>query len=189
MKHYKYHPNFIKNSDLNYLDVLLKEIQPQQDYLNMNGVLIRESRLTSWQTNTNIPCSYGGKIMNTKPFTKTVKLLKDKIESDMNIKLDSVLINYYKDGNDHINYHSDEYNIHKNNDIVVLSFGETRKFIIRKKSDHGERETFNIKNCDMFHMFGKCQDLYDHSIRREKNNTNNNTNGRLSLSFRRLSEC
>ena len=185
MKHYQYYPNFIKEDNINYLDILLQEIKPQQDYLNIDGLIIRESRLTSWQTDTNLSCSYGSKNMPVKPFTKTVKYLKEIIESKLKIKLDSVLINYYQNGNDHINYHSDEYDIHKNNDIIVLSFGDTRKFIIRKKDNHQERDVFLIKNCDLFHMFNKCQELYDHSIRREKK-LNQLLKGRISLSFRYL---
>ena len=185
MKHYKYYPNFIEEDNINYLDILLQEIKPTQDYLNINGSIIRESRLTSWQTDTNLSCSYGSKNMTAKPFTKTVKYFKEIIESKLNIKLDSVLINYYQDGNDHINYHSDEYNIHKNNDIIVVSFGDTRKFIIRKKENHEERDIYYIKNGDMFHMFNQCQKLYDHSIRREKT-PNKLLNGRISLSFRYL---
>lgn len=181
MKCYQYYPNFIKE---NYLNILFDEINLKQDYINFDGVIVRESRLTSWQTETQINYSYAGKKLIPSPFTNTVKKLKESIEEKYNIKLDSVLINYYKDGNDHINYHSDEYQIHKNNDIFVLSFGDTRKFIIRDKFNHQNRESFQIKNGDLFHMYGKCQELYDHSIRRERSKINKNP--RISLSFRSL---
>lgn len=180
MKYYQHYPNFINEE---YLNILLNEIDLKQDYINFDNVLVRESRLTAWQTNTNHNCSYAGKNLKPIPLTKTVNKLKKMIENKYNTKLDSVLINYYKDGNDHINYHSDEYQIHKNNDIFVLSFGDTRKFIVREKNNHQNRDIFEIKNGDLFHMFDKCQYLYDHSIRREKKN---NKNPRISLSFRLL---
>lgn len=181
MKCYQYYPNFINE---NYLNVLFDEVNLNQDYINFDGVLVRESRLTSWQTETDSEYSYAGKKLLPKPLTKTVNKLKKLIEEKHNVKLDSVLINYYQDGNDHINYHSDEYEIHKNNDIFVLSFGDTRKFIIREKINHQNRDTFLINNGDLFHMYGKCQELYDHSVRREK--INNLKLPRISLSFRSL---
>lgn len=181
MKCYQHYPNFINK---NLLDILFEEVNPKQDYINFDGVLIRESRLTSWQTETNLEYSYAGKKLMPKPLTKTVKKLKDLIENKYNVNLDSVLINYYQDGNDHINYHSDEYQIHKNKDIFVLSFGDTRKFIIREKNNHCNRDIYLLNNGDLFHMFGKCQELYDHSIRREKLKTNKLP--RISLSFRCL---
>ena len=182
MNCYQYYPNFI-NSELDYLNILVKEIELQQDYLNFDGTLVKESRLTSWQTETNNECNYGGKTLAVKKFTPTVKKLKRIIEDKKNVKLDSVLINYYQDGNDHINYHSDEYNIHKNNDILVLSFGESRKFVIRNKENHQLRDNYLLNNGDLFHMFGKCQDLFDHSVRREKKEKKL---PRISLSFRNL---
>ena len=181
MKCYQYYPNFINE---NYLNVLFDEVNLNQDYINFDGVLVRESRLTSWQTDTFLEYSYAGKTLLPNPLTKTVNKLKKLIEEKNNVKLDSVLINYYQDGNDHINYHSDEYQIHKNNDIFVLSFGDTRKFIIREKINHKNRDTFLINNGDLFHMYGKCQELYDHSVRREK--INNLKLPRISLSFRSL---
>lgn len=181
MKCYQYYPNFINE---NYLNVLFDEVNLNQDYINFDGVLVRESRLTSWQTDTFLEYSYAGKKLLPNPLTKTVNKLKKLIEEKNNVKLDSVLINYYQDGNDHINYHSDEYQIHKNNDIFVLSFGDTRKFIIRDKINHQNRDTFLINNGDLFHMYGKCQELYDHSVRREK--INNLKLPRISLSFRSL---
>ena len=182
MKYYNYYPNFITE---NFLEELVNEIELKQDYIDFDGVLVRESRLTSWQTSTNDTYSYAGKPLKPKPFTQTVNYLKNIIQNKYQVKLDSVLINYYQDGNDHINYHSDNYQIHKNNDIFVLSFGDTRKFIIREKKIHSNRDIFDISNGDLFHMYGKCQELYDHSIRRDKNNQ---SKPRISLSFRCLSE-
>jgi len=183
MKCYNYYPNYISDEKNYYFNKLLNEINFKQDYIFINNLKIKESRLTSWQTETDIDCCYGGKKMKASPFSPTVKKIKELIEKDKNIKLDSVLINYYKDGKHHINYHSDEYDIHKNNDIFVVSFGGIRKFIIREKKNHSNRDTFLLSNGDLFHMYDKCQELYDHSIRR---NLKDNITSRISLSFRNL---
>lgn len=182
MPPYKYYSNFV-DSNINYINILFNEINLKQDYLLFDGVVVKESRLTSWQTDTKQTCNYAGKTLPINNFTPTVKKFKELIEKKNKVKLDSVLINYYQDGNDHINYHSDEYDIHKDNDIFVLSFGETRKFIIREKLNHNNRDIFLLNNGDLFQMCKKCQNLYDHSIRREKKIKKN---PRISLSFRSL---
>jgi alkylated DNA repair dioxygenase AlkB len=99
MKCYQYYPNFINK---NYLNILFDEINLQQDYIDFDGTIVKESRLTSWQTETISEYGYAGKKLVPSPLTDTVKMLKNIIELKNNVKLDSVLINYYKDGNDHI---------------------------------------------------------------------------------------
>ena len=34
--------------------------------------------------------------------------LKNKLEADLNTKFNSVLINYYRDGRDHMSWHADD---------------------------------------------------------------------------------
>lgn len=61
-------------------------------------------------------------------------MLKDRIEEVTGFTFNSVLANLYRDGHDHVSWHSDdEYSLGDKPLIASLSFGDTRNFELRKK--------------------------------------------------------
>jgi len=62
-----------------------------------------------------------------------VKKLLDKILTDTGLTFNSVLANLYRDGHDHVSWHSDdEPALGHQPTIASLSFGDTRTFQLRK---------------------------------------------------------
>jgi alkylated DNA repair dioxygenase AlkB len=107
---------------------------------------------------------------------KVNKFLKDnQIESQMN----SVLLNYYRDGKDKINYHSDDLSqIGAEPVICSLSVGDSRIFKIKNKETK-EIIEFILNNGDLFIMKGKTQELFQHGVLQEENKDE-----RINLTFR-----
>jgi alkylated DNA repair dioxygenase AlkB len=109
-------------------------------------------------------------------------------------KLNSSLINYYRDGNDYIKYHRDDESIFGDNPtICMLTFGTERELKFKRihkneftntvnlnNSDESLNKSFVIKPGSLFIMMGSVQKYYCHGI--EKDSTI--FEPRYSLTFR-----
>lgn len=100
-------------------------------------------------------------------------------EHKINSVLNSVLLNYYRNGSDKINYHSDDQSqIGQHPVIASLSLGDSRKFVLRHKTTK-EKIQYELKHGDLFIMKGSTQDDWEHAILSEANKE-----VRINLTFR-----
>ena len=179
---------FSDNKFGNIYDDLIKEINFKQDYFKEvnDGVetMIRERRLTALQSESNNELYYSKKTMTPDPFSSRVKYVKDMVEERFGIKFDSCLINYYVNQSDYMGFHKDDVGVTKSTNIITVSFGETRTFVVRLRNDKDIKYNFELKNGDVFRMFNDCQEVYDHSIPEVKGGEEKG--GRISLTFRVL---
>jgi tRNA/tmRNA/rRNA uracil-C5-methylase (TrmA/RlmC/RlmD family)/alkylated DNA repair dioxygenase AlkB len=170
----------------NYFNELVKEINFKQDFFKeVNAgveTMIRERRLTALQSESDAVLYYSKKIMTPDPFSSRVKFVKDLVEAKFGIKFNSCLINYYVNQSDYMGFHKDDVGVTKSTNIITVSFGETRNFVVRLRNDKDIKYNFELKNGDVFRMFNDCQEVYDHSIPEVKGGEEKG--GRISLTFR-----
>jgi len=86
-------------------------------------------------------------------------------------KINSSLLNFYRDGNDYIRYHADDELVFGSNPTVsMLTFGceRTLKFRRNEKSESELNKSFKIKSGSLFIMMGAVQKYYRHGIDKEK---------------------
>lgn len=70
------------------------------------------------------------------PWTPELLSLKEKVEKETGLPFNAVLLNLYRNGGDSVAWHSDkEHRIGKNPNIASLTFGQTRPFRFRHKTD------------------------------------------------------
>lgn len=164
--------------EIEILNRLISEIDwnPQQ-YISLYGKSIPQPRLTSWYGDGNY--SYSGLNFESRPWSPLLLELKSIVEDRTKTIYNSVLLNYYRDGNDSISFHKDdEKELGENPDIASLSFGDTRTFILKNDS---ENYKLNLSSGSILHMFGECQRKYVHGIPKEKNK-----GPRINLTFRKI---
>lgn len=102
-------------------------------------------------------------------------LIQKNISSQMN----SVLMNYYRDGKDKINFHSDDLSqIGQQPVICSVSLGTTRKFIFKHKITK-ERIEIELNDGDLLIMLGTTQEDWLHGVLPEENKDE-----RINLTFR-----
>ena len=90
----------LSNFTLKYdLEEVKNEIKVRRDNIVINGVQIPEVRLTRWMSDENYTFKYGGKVMQLIKMTKTVKEIQKLINVKYGEYFDSVLANYYENGN------------------------------------------------------------------------------------------
>jgi alkylated DNA repair dioxygenase AlkB len=74
------------------------------------------------------------KIANPKPCTPELLAIKEVVEPLAGVTFNSVLLNYYRDSNDSVAWHSDKESILGKHPVIAsVSFGQVRSFNIRHK--------------------------------------------------------
>jgi len=94
--------------------------------------------------------------------------MKEYIWEKLDVPVNFVLVNMYRDGNDYIGYHSDdEKDLDKKHPIVSLSFGAERPFLLKHKVT-GKTHEKVLKDNSCIIMKPPCQKLYKHSLPKRK---------------------
>lgn len=154
-----------------YFKELLTGTPWQQRSRKMYDKIIPDPRLTAY---------YGG--ANGLPWTASLLDIKAKVEATTGIGFNRVLLNYYRDGNDSVSWHSDTMPADgKHHAIASVTFGETRLFKVR----HKDRREFPQLDIPLTHgslllMGATMQDHYEHHVPK----TARKIGARINLTFR-----
>jgi alkylated DNA repair dioxygenase AlkB len=180
----EFYENFLDNS-LKYADAIfdyLKGFIPwKQEYFNFYGKKVPAPRLICLQGDINY--SYSGLNQKPEPFLKEILELKEMIENTTNYKFNSCLLNYYRNGKDSISWHADdEKELGINPTIASLSFGATRKFLLKHNLDLEDPMEFDLNHNSLLIMSGTFQHNWKHSIPKEPNIKE----PRINLTFRNI---
>lgn len=183
--HIKLMPQFInvKDADL-FLKHLRNNISWEQHFVKIFGRRIRSPRLSAWYGDIEANYSYSGQQLKPKPWTPQLASLREKINDQFDLKLNSVLLNYYRTGLDNMGWHSDdETTLGENPTIASLSLGSKRRFVMKHKyrKDLPKLE-YNLGNGDLLLMSGPTQHFWKHQIPK----TLKPTKPRINLTFRKI---
>ena len=113
---------------------------------------------------------------------KAILLLQDYFKSQdlFNLNFNGILVNRYENGEDYISAHSDDEKGIKVNDVISISWGQSRNFRIRDKNNKKIIANIPTLSGQIIHMGGEFQREFTHEIPKEKK-----INGiRYSLTFR-----
>jgi alkylated DNA repair dioxygenase AlkB len=94
---------------------------------------------------------------------------------------DSCLINYYRNGNDYVGYHSDAELKDESQTVYTISLGASRRFLLKHKSTKRVVEV-KPQEGDLIIMTGTTQKFWKHSI--PKTSLSRCPSGRISLTYR-----
>ncbi|RYD79408.1 MAG: alpha-ketoglutarate-dependent dioxygenase AlkB [Sphingobacteriales bacterium] len=180
----EYHEGFIstKASDL-LLIHLLKDTPWKQKVVRYYDKEISTPRLSAWYGDAEkIDYVALGK---STPLIWTSELLKLKklVEPVAGISFNSVLLNYYRDGQDSVTWHSDNETVMGSHPVIAsLSFGQVRSFDIRFKANHQEKYSIRLGHGSLLIMKGDLQQKWDHRIAKSKQFMK----PRINLTFRHI---
>lgn len=153
-----------KLSEINFTNILW-----QHDKIKMFGKNIFLPRYSAWYGDSDKPYTYSGLTLYPKPWNKGLKYIKSQIDELAKVKFNSVLMNWYRDGEDYINWHTDaEKELGKNPVIGSINFGATRRFIIRRIDNKKEKLELPLKHGTLLIMKGELQHYWQHSVPKEK---------------------
>lgn len=166
----EYHPYFFdENTSQELLDRLISTTPWEQRQVTMYGKKMLTPRLTAWFGNSGTDYSFTGTRYDPLPWTDDLLLIKKQIEPLSGLTFNSVLLNYYRNGNDSVAWHSDNEAVLGSHPVIAsVSFGQTRAFEIRNKKDHGQKHTIRLENGSFLLMKGDLQVHWEHRIAKSK---------------------
>src|ERR1700761_5156128 len=154
----EYMPGLFSKEESNYLlEKFIRESPWKQRVQKMWDKDVLTPRLTAW---------YGDRLEEDPiPWTPELLMIKAKVEPLAGVTFNSVLLNYYRDGNDSVAWHSDNENVlGKRPGIAPVSFGQVRSFDIRSKADHKEQYSVRVEHGSFLLMKAGLQEAFEHRI-------------------------
>jgi alkylated DNA repair dioxygenase AlkB len=155
----EYMPGFIgQPASDNLLERFIKETPWKQTTQKLWDKEYLTPRLTAWFGDTD-------RIAGILPWTHELQAIREKAELLAGTRFNTVLLNYYRDGNDSVAWHSDKESIMGSQPIIAsVSFGQVRSFDIRNKSDHKKHFSVRLEHGSFLLMKAGLQENWEHRI-------------------------
>ena len=163
---------FPRSESDHYYQKFISDTPWAQYRRKMYDKIVPDPRLTAW---------YG---KNGNEWTPELIAIKSKVEAVAGFVFDGVLLNYYRDGNDSVSWHSDNLPASgKAIPIASVTFGEKRVFKVRHKT----RKDIQQLKIPLTHgsllLMGETMQLnYEHHIPK----TAMKISSRINLTFRMI---
>lgn len=110
-------------------------------------------------------------------------VLKEKIAEHTGISFNGVLLNYYRNEQDSVAWHSDQDTIPGlKTEIASISIGQVRSFDFRNKTNHRQRYALQLEHGSLLLMKGDLQKHWEHRIAKSAKPMK----GRINLTFRKV---
>lgn len=170
---FDYRPAIFSPADnKRYLNTFISEVHWSQLTTMMYGREIVTPRLHAWFGDKDATYSYNGNDYHPTPWTPELLEIRAKVEALSGIKFNSVLLNYYRDENDSVAWHSDrDAESGRNRFVASVSFGQARHFELRRKdkdkdnkNKHAKKFSVLLESGSYLFMKGEFQDQWEHRI-------------------------
>jgi alkylated DNA repair dioxygenase AlkB len=145
-----------------------KNIAWQQDEIKLFGKKISVPRLSAWYGDAHATYTYSGLTLQPKIWNEVLLHIKQQVEQVSQTTFNSVLMNWYRNGQDSMSWHADdERELGLNPVIASVNFGATRRFLMRNKADTTQKITIPLKNGTLLVMKGTTQHHWHHAVPKE----------------------
>jgi alkylated DNA repair dioxygenase AlkB len=177
-----YRPEVFSEEESNrILEHLIFATPWQQKVVKMYDKEVVTPRLTAWYANPDTYDYTSFKSSSPNSWTPDLLMIKGRIEQLTGTTFNSVLLNYYRDGNDSVAWHSDNEKALGTHPVIAsVSFGQVRSFDIRNKSNHNEKYSIRLESGALMVMKGDLQQNWEHRIAKSAKPMK----PRLNLTFR-----
>lgn len=172
-----YIPEFYSVAKANeYFDYLKNGLAWEQHSIKLFGKIYTEPRLIAWLSEKDYTYS-GKRLVANGMDNEVINGIVKQIGHYCDIPFNSVLCNYYRNGNDSMGWHRDnETELGEDPSIASVSFGLARTFVVKSEN---ERFKYILENGSLLIM-GKGTQLYSkHSLPKTKQ-----VGERINLTFR-----
>ena len=178
------YPEFIDQSEsISAFNQLLSDTPWKQEIITFMGKTHNVPRLTYWYSAHDKSYIYSGIKVNPVPYTPLVASLNERIERQTGFSFNSVLLNYYRDGNDCVSWHADdEKELGEEVNVASLSFGAERDFHLKSKDGKSKLTSISLTSGSLLVMEHPTQQKLIHQIPRRKRVSE----PRINLTFRMI---
>lgn len=178
----RFYPHYFEKTESDLIfESFFSEIKWRSDKIKLYGKEIDLPRKTAWYGEKGKVYKYSGIQMSPEPWTPTLCKIKTEIEKVAKVEFNSVMMNLYRDGSDGISWHTDaEPELGKNPTIGSVSFGESRRFMLRHRNDKTLKSEIELTHGSFLLMGGSTQHFWQHQIPK----TSRKLGARINLTFR-----
>ena len=182
----RYIPDFLEPSrgyDF-YERILDRKTDWKQHTVRAFDKVWQSPRLSAWYGDPDTIYRYSGTVHVPLPWFDHLQSLRERVQTVTGYRFNSVLLNYYRDGNDGVGRHSDdERELGARPVIASVSLGATRRFIFHpRKYNNANSIRFNLTHGSLLIMSGLCQRHWQHSVPKSKRPIG----PRINLTFRSI---
>ena len=164
-----------------WLTALQAEVPWQQPKVFVHGRQHPVPRLLAWYGDSEAYYRYAGLTHQPLPWTPLLAEIRARIEAEAGQRLNAVLLNYYRDGQDSMGWHSDDEAVLGANPLIAsLSLGGTRRFDLRRKGSNRIEHSLSLEHGSLLVMAGATQHHWQHQVAK----TRQRCAPRLNLTFR-----
>jgi alkylated DNA repair dioxygenase AlkB len=180
-------PDFLTE---NQADELFEELKTsnlwRQDKVKVFGKTYDQPRLCFLAADRKVNYTYSGLTLPAVDFSKSLSLIKTRIEQTSSTRFNSCLANLYRDGNDSNGWHSDDEKELGNEPVIAsLSLGVTRNFDLKHKRNRLIKKRIELTHGSLLLMSGRTQKDFKHQIAKSKRIHE----PRINLTFRYIFEA
>lgn len=164
-----------------WLAALITQTPWQQPQVQIYGRQLPVPRLVAWYGDAEASYRYSGLTHQPLPWTPLLAQIRAQVEQAVGQSLNGVLLNYYRDGQDSMGWHSDdEAELGANPLIASLNLGGTRRFDLRRKGQSRIEHSLPLSHGSLLVMRGPTQHHWQHQVAK----TRSPCAPRLNLTFR-----
>lgn len=166
-----------------YLKDLKEGVPWTQAEVLVYGRHLKTPRLTAWYGDPGVQYRYSGRVEVARGWSPAILKIKASLEEQIPHPMNSVLLNYYRDGRDSMGWHSDdEPELGTNPLIVSVSFGGKRRFHLHHKRDKAKKRWIDLSDGSVLIMAGPLQHHWRHGIYK----VSRPLGPRINLTFRHI---
>src|SRR5580698_4470575 len=164
-----------------YLEKFIDTVPWEQKTVKMWDKHMLTPRLTAWYGDPQTNYAFTGLKLDPMPWTPELLEIKARVEPLAGVTFNSVLLNYYRDGNDSVAWHSDKENVLGKRPVIAsVTFGQVRSFDIRRKTKHKETYSVRLEHGSFLLMKAGLQEAFEHRIAK----SSRPMKPRINLTFR-----
>ncbi|MBW2941943.1 alpha-ketoglutarate-dependent dioxygenase AlkB [Zhongshania sp. CAU 1632] len=177
-----YYANYLSDPQGLFLE-LCEQIPWQQPLVKVYGREHLTPRLVYFVGDPGLRYQYSGVSHATSPWPASLKIVRDQLRVDTGFEFNCALLNYYRDGNDSMGYHSDdEVELGESPCIASISLGAERDFCLKPKVGQSKVQKLCLADGSLLLMLPPTQQHWQHALPVRKGVRG----GRINLTFRKL---
>lgn len=135
-----------------------------QNQIRLFGKTIDEPRLIQWMSDEGVYYRYSGSLLKPTAWLPEIEEIRQRLQQRCSDRFNSALINFYRNGNDYMGWHSDnEASLGLTPTVASISLGAVRDFDVRA-NDRTWQCRFRIPSGWALLMSGQSQKISKHQL-------------------------
>ncbi|MFP6848843.1 MAG: alpha-ketoglutarate-dependent dioxygenase AlkB [Pseudomonas sp.] len=164
-----------------WLAELTAQVPWQQPQVQIYGRQLPVPRLLAWYGDAEASYRYSGLTHQPLPWTPLLASIRERVVQAVGQPLNAVLLNYYRDGQDSMGWHSDDEAALGTNPLIAsLNLGGARRFDLRRRGQKRIEHSLVLQHGSLLVMRGPTQHHWQHQVAK----TRSACAPRLNLTFR-----